>query len=160
MLKDEIHIPAECSSLQSLGLWFRLLLDISASTLHTIYIQCRRRRFYSAKKGRIVPALFCYCGRHFGEISVHLFTHVSRQFTNLYNTLCSLMVLFVFCCVSNFCAFLFKKKSALCALSSLFGEVTVGEGMMFVSSELRRPSCSDIVPMRIIAYICTLQIIT
>lgn len=41
----------------------------------------------------------------------------------------------------------------------------LSEGMMFVSAELRRPGCSfhrcdDILPMRIIAYICTLQIIT
>lgn len=61
------------------------------------------------KKGRIIAALFCYCGRHFGEILVHLFTHVSRQFTNFYNTLCSSMGSIRVLLCFYFCAFLFKK---------------------------------------------------
>lgn len=158
MLNNEIHIPAECSSLQSLGLWFWLLLDISASTLHTIHIQCRRRRVYSAK-GRacywgvilLLRAAFWW-GYGSPLFSYFQAIHKFVQFFALGDgsirvLLCSIFVLFCF------------KK--LCTLCTFF---IVGEGKIFGSSELRRPGCifhrcEDFLRVRIIIYVCTHQII-
>lgn len=127
MLKDEIHIPAECSSLQSLGLWSRLLLDISAPTLHTVYIQCRRRRFYSAKERAYYSGVILLLREafwwDFGSPLYSCFQEIHKfvQYFVLADGFYSCSVVFLFLC------FFALKNSALCAPSSLFGYCRRGQ---------------------------------